>query len=63
MVLDAARLVHKDFAEQLKFARLFRPGGARDGLLVEWIPGRGSGHPGAPHLTLMLWQDDKGAGR
>jgi len=34
-VLDAARLVHKDFAENLKFARLFRPGGARDGLLVE----------------------------
>lgn len=34
-VLDAARLVHKDFAEHLKFARLFRPGGARDGLLVE----------------------------
>lgn len=34
-VLDAARLVHKDFAEHLKFARLFRPGGAHDGLQVE----------------------------
>lgn len=34
-VLDAARLVHKDFTEHLKFARLFRPGGAREGLLVE----------------------------
>jgi ribosome-interacting GTPase 1 len=34
-VLDAARHVHKDFAEQLKFARLFRPAGERDGLMVE----------------------------
>ena len=34
-VLDAARLVHKDFAEHLKFARLFRTGGGHDGLLVE----------------------------
>ncbi len=32
---DAARHVHKDFAEHLKFARLFRPGGHRDGLMVE----------------------------
>lgn len=34
-VLDAARLVHKDFAEHLKFARLFRAATDRDGLLVE----------------------------
>jgi len=34
-VQDAARLVHKDFAEHLKFARLFRHGGHRDGLMVE----------------------------
>ncbi len=34
-VLDAARLVHKDFAEHLKFARLFRPEGGQDGLAVE----------------------------
>ena len=34
-VLDAARLVHKDFAENLKFARLFRQDGRHDGLLVE----------------------------
>jgi hypothetical protein len=34
-VLDAARHVHKDFAEQLKFARLFRPNGEHDGLMVE----------------------------
>jgi len=34
-VQDAARLVHKDFAERLKFARLFRLGGDRDGLMVE----------------------------
>ncbi len=34
-VLDAARLVHKDFAEHLKFARLYRTDGDRDGLLVE----------------------------
>lgn len=34
-VLDAARHVHKDFAEQLKFARLFRKDGVRDGLPVE----------------------------
>jgi len=36
-VLDAARHVHKDFAEQLKFARLFRPNGEHDGLMVEWL--------------------------
>ena len=34
-VLDAARHVHKDFAEHLKFARLFRPTGEYDGLMVE----------------------------
>lgn len=34
-VQDAARLVHKDFAENLKFARLFRASGGRDGLMVE----------------------------
>ncbi len=34
-VQDAARQVHKDFAEHLKFARLFRPNGSRDGLMVE----------------------------
>ena len=34
-VLDAARHVHKDFAEHLKFARLFRRTGEHDGLMVE----------------------------
>ena len=34
-VLDAARLVHKDFAENLKFARLYHISGDRDGLMVE----------------------------
>ncbi len=34
-VIDAARLVHKDFAEQLKFARLYHPTGGHDGLMVE----------------------------
>ena len=34
-VIDAARHVHKDFAEQLKFARLFRVNGERSGLMVE----------------------------
>jgi hypothetical protein len=34
-VLDAARHVHKDFAEQLKFARLFHKNGGRDGLPIE----------------------------
>ena len=34
-VLDAARHVHKDFAEHLKFTRLYRPLGERDGLMVE----------------------------
>ena len=34
-VLDAARHVHKDFAEQLRFARLFRRTGEHDGLMVE----------------------------
>ena len=34
-VQDAARLVHKDFAENLKYARLFRVDGHRDGLMVE----------------------------
>ena len=34
-VLDAARLVHKDFAENLKFARLYHVSGDREGLMVE----------------------------
>ena len=34
-VADAARFVHKDFAEQLKFARLFHVSQDRDGLMVE----------------------------
>jgi small GTP-binding protein len=34
-VADAARLVHKDFAEHLKFARLFRRDGDHEGLMVE----------------------------
>jgi hypothetical protein len=34
-VQDAARLVHKDFAENLKFARLFHVEGNREGLMVE----------------------------
>jgi ribosome-interacting GTPase 1 len=33
-VQDAARMVHKDFAEQLKYARLFRRDGDRNGLMV-----------------------------
>ena len=35
-VHDAARMVHRDFAEHLKFARLFHvDGGVHDGLMVE----------------------------
>lgn len=34
-VLDAARLVHRDFAEHYRFARLYRLSGSRDGLMVE----------------------------
>jgi len=34
-VLDAARLVHKDFAEHLKFTRLYRTAGSHEGILVE----------------------------
>ncbi len=34
-VLDAARHVHKDFAEHLKFARIYRIGGGQSGLMVE----------------------------
>ncbi len=34
-VEDAARMVHKDFAEHLKFARLFRVAGGHDGMMVE----------------------------
>ncbi|MCS6954033.1 MAG: GTPase [Bryobacterales bacterium] len=34
-VEDAARLVHQDFAERLKFARLYRLDAGRDGLMVE----------------------------
>ncbi len=34
-VLDAARQVHKDFAEHLRFARLYRASHERDGIMVE----------------------------
>lgn len=34
-VQDAARMVHRDFADQLKYARLFRKTGGHDGLMVE----------------------------
>ncbi len=34
-VMDLARQVHEDFAERLKYARLFRVSGERDGLMVE----------------------------
>jgi hypothetical protein len=34
-VLDAARQVHKDFAEHLRFARLYRREGDHDGMMVE----------------------------
>jgi small GTP-binding protein len=34
-VQDAARLVHKDFAEHLKFARLYHLAGTHEGLMVE----------------------------
>ena len=34
-VEDAARMVHKDFAEHLRFARLFHVAGGHDGLMVE----------------------------
>ncbi len=34
-VLDAARHVHKDFAEHLRYARLFHAAGGKDGLMVE----------------------------
>ncbi|MCL6546236.1 MAG: 50S ribosome-binding GTPase [Bryobacteraceae bacterium] len=34
-VLDVARHVHKDFAERLKYARLYTKDGRRDGLMVE----------------------------
>ncbi len=34
-VLDAARHMHEDFAEQLEFARLYRIAGSHDGLMVE----------------------------
>lgn len=34
-VQEAARHVHKDFAEHLKFTRLFRTSGGRGGLMVE----------------------------
>lgn len=34
-VLDAAARVHKDFAENLRFARLFRPDRPREGLMVD----------------------------
>jgi ribosome-interacting GTPase 1 len=34
-VLDAARHVHKDFAERLKYAKLYTKDGSRDGLMVE----------------------------
>jgi len=34
-VLDAARHVHKDFGERLRFARLYRRDGGHDGMMVE----------------------------
>ncbi|HWR54439.1 MAG TPA: GTPase [Bryobacteraceae bacterium] len=34
-VQDAARMVHRDFADQFKYARLFRKSGGHDGLMVE----------------------------
>jgi len=34
-VLDAARHLHRDFAEHLKFARLYRIGGGQSGSMVE----------------------------
>jgi hypothetical protein len=34
-VQDAAAHVHRDFAEHLKYARLFRRPGEHDGLMVE----------------------------
>lgn len=34
-VIDAARHVHKDFAEHLKYARLYHISGERDGMMVE----------------------------
>jgi hypothetical protein len=34
-VLDAARQVHKDFAEYLQFARLYCRQGDHDGMMVE----------------------------
>jgi uncharacterized protein len=34
-VEDAARLVHKDFAESLKYARLYTVSGERDGMMVD----------------------------
>jgi len=34
-VADAARMVHKDFAEHMKYARLYRGAGEREGLMVE----------------------------
>ena len=34
-VQDAARLVHKDFSEHLKYARLYRASHERDGIMVE----------------------------
>ena len=34
-VQDATAHVHRDFAERLKYARLFRKSGEHDGLMVE----------------------------
>jgi len=34
-VIDAARRVHKDFAEHLRFARLFGREGSPEGLMVD----------------------------
>ncbi|MGH9628158.1 MAG: GTPase [Bryobacteraceae bacterium] len=52
-VLDAARLVHKDFTEHLKFARLYHASGIHDGPMVERAHARAGrpGHPGVPHLS------------
>jgi hypothetical protein len=34
-VVDAARVIHKDFAERMKFTRLYRADGEHSGLMVE----------------------------
>jgi len=34
-VLDAARQLHEDFAEHLRFAHLYRHDGGHDGMMVD----------------------------